>query len=152
MRYEHVRGNILNSKDPILLCNVDSFGSTVGICKQFCDRFDGFEDIYISSCKNGYFDTTCLLYKSFKDINDNIKTIAAIRCKDWDGNSDYLGLKLGLLELKNILWYLDDKVEVAIPPLSYSSKHTSLSKSTIESIIKEVFWDIKCVIHLYNFE
>lgn len=152
MRYEYKEGNILSCSSNILLCNVDDVGTLKGLCWQFCQRFDGFQDFYINACKTNVFSSTCILSKDFEDpYTKSIKKVVCVRCKDWEGNSDYLGLKLGLFELKEQLLCLDSKVIVAVPPLAYTSKHNSLSKATIEGLLKEVFWNTSCLFWLYNF-
>ena len=148
--FNMLEGDILKSKAAIWCCAVDDVGTLKGLCWKFCQHFDDFEEWYIDLCKNDFFHTTSLHTRNFK-LNGMTITVALIHCKDWEGNCDPKSLKLGLYELKEILNYLDSGVVVALPPLGYTSKHKSLSKSTILGLIKEVFWNVKCDFELYNF-
>lgn len=148
--YEELDGDIFNYKADIICCGVDDVGSMKGLCGKFCNKFEGFENWYLDSCKQELFLTSSLLTKSFK-LNSLSMMIAMIHCKDWEGNCLPKSLKLGLYELKEILLFLDKDITIIMPPIGYTSKHYSLSKSQIKGIIREVFWNIPCKIVLFNF-
>ncbi len=149
--YEEQFGDIFGYKADVICCGVDDVGSTKGLCGKFCNKFEGFEDWYLDSCKKEMFLTSSLLTKTFK-LNNLSMMVAMIHCKDWEGCCLPKSLKLGLFELKEILLCLDEDATVVMPPIGYTSKHYSLTKNQIKGIIREVFWNIPCKIVLFNFE